>query len=86
MPNKLSPIKRTETICYLLVVIYTQILQVYNLRHRSVYTVDRFANGALYDGEWHMGKKQGHGVFKYPDSSKYEGTEWIPIFILQHIF
>jgi len=36
--------------------------------------IDRFANGAVYEGEWYNGKKNGHGVFTYPDGSEYEGT------------
>jgi len=34
---------------------------------------DRFANGAVYEGDWHNGKKNGHGVFSYPDDSQYDG-------------
>lgn len=37
------------------------------------FCVFRFANGAVYDGEWNMGKKHGRGVFTYPDGSKYDG-------------
>jgi len=36
-------------------------------------TVDRFANGATYEGNWHNGKKNGHGIFSYPDGSQYDG-------------
>jgi len=37
--------------------------------------VHRFANGAVYEGAWHNGKKNGHGVFSYPDGSHYDGME-----------
>uniref|UniRef100_A0A8D2LHD1 MORN repeat-containing protein 5 n=1 Tax=Varanus komodoensis TaxID=61221 RepID=A0A8D2LHD1_VARKO len=33
----------------------------------------RFKNGARYTGEYFDNKKHGHGVFIYPDGSKYEG-------------
>ena len=30
-------------------------------------------NGAKYRGYYEEGKKSGHGIFEYPDGSKYEG-------------
>lgn len=36
----------------------------------------RFKNGARYTGYYVEGKKNGDGVFLYPDGSKYEGS-WI---------
>lgn len=33
----------------------------------------RFASGALYDGEYRLGKKHGRGTFIYSDGSKYSG-------------
>lgn len=33
----------------------------------------RFKNGASYIGQYLQNKKHGHGVFFYPDGSKYEG-------------
>ena len=34
----------------------------------------RFKNGARYIGDYYQNLKHGHGVFYYPDGSKYEGT------------
>jgi len=28
-----------------------------------------------YEGEWHMNKKEGRGIFSYPNGDRYEG-EW----------
>lgn len=33
----------------------------------------RFKNGARYIGEYYQNMKHGHGLFHYPDGSKYEG-------------
>jgi hypothetical protein len=33
----------------------------------------RFASGAVYNGEYRMGKKHGKGTFIYSDGSKYIG-------------
>ena len=37
------------------------------------FSCHRFANGAVYDGQWANGKKNGKGTFTYPDGSHYEG-------------
>jgi len=30
-------------------------------------------NGAVYEGEWRNGMRQGYGVQNWPDGSRYEG-------------
>ena len=35
--------------------------------------VYKFKSGTRYDGDYVMNKKHGHGMFYYPDGSKYEG-------------
>lgn len=37
------------------------------------YKVQRFKNGARYDGTYEDNKRQGQGTFYYPDGSTYEG-------------
>ena len=33
----------------------------------------RFANGAVYEGEWKCGKQEGRGKFKWDDGDEYDG-------------
>lgn len=47
----------------------TRILSIPNM-FQGTY---RFKNGARYIGQYLQNKKHGHGVFFYPDGSKYEG-------------
>ena len=32
-----------------------------------------FSDGANYEGEWHHGKQQGHGVLTFSNGFKYDG-------------
>ena len=44
---------------------------------------DRFKNGAVYDGQWVNGMKNGLGVFVYPDGSKYHGNDNPCFFVME---
>lgn len=44
----------------------------HGVRHgRGKYTFG--ASGAAFEGQYVNGQKQGHGIMKFPDGSKYEG-------------
>ena len=38
-----------------------------------VFRVQKFPNGAMYEGEWRNGKKDGRGTYTFADGSKFEG-------------
>ena len=38
-----------------------------------VFRVQKFPNGAIYEGEWRNGKKDGRGTYTFGDGSKFEG-------------
>jgi hypothetical protein len=31
----------------------------------------QYKSGAVYDGEWHKDRKNGFGIFTYPNGEKY---------------
>ena len=71
--GRVSTFKPCRVLCYSISHLLLTLAIHYIHIQSGMQGVYKFKSGTRYDGDYVMNKKHGHGIFYYPDGSKYEG-------------